>query len=67
MSRKYFIFMRSKKTFDIAKKFLNLNYVWNEALGGAGWTTTIELSHPELTNLKVKLWNCKYTLLSDKK
>ena len=66
MSRKYWIFIKSKKTFDIAKNFLKLTYVW-DTLRGAGWTTTVELNREQLVSLRVKLWNCKYQLLKIRK
>ena len=61
-SRKYFIFIRSKRAFEAAKKILNWAYAWDD-LRGAGWATTVELNRKQLSNLKVKLWNCKYQLL----
>ena len=62
MNKKYLIFIKSKRTFEIAKKFLHLNYVWDD-LCGAGWTTTLQLDRQALINLRVKLHNCKYQLL----
>ena len=62
MNRKYFIFVKSHRTYEKIKNWIKLNYVWDD-LRGAGWTTTISLSREELRTLKVKLWNCKYQLL----
>lgn len=62
---KYFIFIRSKNTFDIAKKYISLNFVWNK-LFGAGWAAEVAFTRAELNNLKIKLWNCKYQLLKVK-
>ena len=61
-TRKYFFFTRSKRTFELANKYIKLMYVWDDARG-AGWTATVQLSQTELRTLKVKLWNCKYQLL----
>ena len=61
-SKKYFFFTRSKNTFELASKFIKLDYVWDK-LRGAGWSAVVELDHMGLVHLHVKLWNKKYQLL----
>ena len=60
--RKYFFFTQSESTAQIAKHFINLDFVWDPRKG-AGWSAIVEWDKTQLINFKVKLWNCKYEIL----
>ena len=64
-TKRYFLFIKSKKAFEKAKGLVQLKLGWDNLLG-YGWTATVSLSHEELIQLQKQLWNCKYTILKIK-
>lgn len=60
-TRTYYLFIGSKRTYNLIKHTLQMDYVWSD-LWGAGYAATVELSAQQLRDLQVKLWGGKYHL-----